>query len=139
MTDTKLTLSQKIGRVQQAIGKMSKDKEGYNYMYFDINQLIEALLPHLKEEGLTVMQPLTHIDDKPAIKTGVTDGEDTIAYVMPLPDVTKPQEMGSAITYYRRYALQSLFLLQAEDNDGVVGSKPKAEAKKQETVDDLRL
>jgi len=32
---------------------------------------------------------------------------------------TDPQKMGAVITYYRRYALQSLFLLEAEDLDGV--------------------
>ena len=37
---------------------------------------------------------------------------------MPLPDLQDPQKMGSAITYYRRYALQSLFLLQTQDDDG---------------------
>ena len=40
-----------------------------------------------------------------------------------LPDLTDPQKMGSAITYYRRYSLQSLFLLQAEDDDGNKGAE----------------
>jgi hypothetical protein len=35
-----------------------------------------------------------------------------------LPENSDPQKMGSTITYFRRYALQSLFLLQAEDDDG---------------------
>ena len=35
-----------------------------------------------------------------------------------------PQKMGSAITYYRRYALQSLFLLRAEDDDANSSSQP---------------
>ena len=30
---------------------------------------------------------------------------------------TKPQERGSEITYYRRYGLQSLLGLEAEDDD----------------------
>jgi len=35
-----------------------------------------------------------------------------------LPDNVEPQKMGSAITYYRRYSLQSMLLLEAEDDDG---------------------
>lgn len=40
-----------------------------------------------------------------------------------------PQKMGSAITYYRRYALQSLFLLRAEDDDANVASTKKTDKK----------
>jgi hypothetical protein len=37
---------------------------------------------------------------------------------MVLPNLQDPQKLGSAITYYRRYTLQSLLGLQAEDDDG---------------------
>jgi len=37
---------------------------------------------------------------------------------VPLPEAPDAQKYGSAITYFRRYALQSLFLLEAEDDDG---------------------
>ena len=40
--------------------------------------------------------------------------------------------MGSAISYARRYGLQSMVLLPAEDDDGNVASTPKKEAKKVE-------
>jgi hypothetical protein len=51
-----------------------------------------------------------------------------------------PQKMGSMITYYRRYTLQSLLGLQAEDDDGNAASKakPTTPAKKwlnQDTVE----
>ena len=36
---------------------------------------------------------------------------------MELPPLTDPQKIGSAITYYRRYTLQSLLGIQAEDDD----------------------
>ena len=37
----------------------------------------------------------------------------------------KPQSVGSAITYARRYALQSILGLQVEDDDGNAASQPK--------------
>jgi len=127
----------KIQNIQKKIGKMKKDTEGYNYKYFDINQLLEKLTPLLHEEGLTLIQPLTHLDawragegagtSKPAIATIIFDGENQLLnFVMPLPEIVKPQEMGSAITYYRRYSLQSLFALEAEDDDASsTNKKPK--------------
>lgn len=128
---------EKIQNIQKKIGKMKKDTEGYNYKYFDINQLLEKLTPLLHEEGLTLIQPLTHIEGKPAIATIISDTKNPVSgvnnniinYVMPLPEITKPQDMGSAITYYRRYSLQSLFALEAEDDDGIIKSSKKETTK----------
>jgi len=137
----------KIKNIQKKIGKMKKDTEGFNYKYFDINQLLEKLTPLLHEEGLTLIQPLTNINGRPAIQTlvyelrkkevnngtkdvGIVyDEQKLVDFVVTLPDLTKPQEMGSAITYYRRYSLQSLFALEAEDDDAKEVGK-KIESKK---------
>lgn len=111
----------KILKVQSEIGTLSKDKENpfFKSSYFDVNQIIEQLMPLLAKHGVTVIQPLSNIDGKPAIRTIVSvDGNVVIDDKIPMPENTDPQKMGSAVTYYRRYALQSLFLLQAEDDDG---------------------
>jgi len=111
----------KIIKIQSEIGTLSKDKTNpfFKSKYFDINQIIEQLSPLLKKYGVTVMQPLTNINGKPAIKTYiVSDGVAIIDTDMPLPDLSDPQKLGGAITYLRRYSLQSVFLLQAEDDDG---------------------
>ena len=42
---------------------------------------------------------------------------------MPLPNDLDAQKMGSAITYFRRYTLQSLLALQAIDDDGNLAIK----------------
>lgn len=116
-------LIKKIHNVQKEIGKIKKDKNNpyFKSQYFDINSLLEALLPVLQKEGLTVMQPLVSIDGvnglKPGLKTIITDGDSQLAEYTVMPDLQDPQKMGSSITYYRRYALQSFFCLQAEDDD----------------------
>lgn len=133
----------KILKIQSEIGVLSKDKENpfFNSSYFDVNQIIKQLLPFLEKYGLTVMQPLSNINGVPALKTIVMDNELKVIILeetMPLPEIAdksvkegfvisnpNPQKMGSAITYYRRYALQSLFLLQAEDDDGNKASGKK--------------
>lgn len=110
----------KILKAQLEVGKIQKDKTNpfYKSQYFDINSVLEQLLPALEKEGITVMQPLSNVDGKPALRTIVyVDGKELINEAILLPENNDPQKMGSAITYYRRYALQSLFLLQAEDDD----------------------
>jgi len=128
----------KILKIQSEIGVLSKTETNpfFHSKYLDINGLLAQLLPLLNKYGITVMQPLTNINGKPAIKTFVysIDKERNFEKIvseelMPLPDIQDPQKMGSAITYYRRYALQSLFLLQAQDDDGE-SAKGKVESKK---------
>jgi len=125
-----MNLIEKIAEVQKEIGKMSKNQKGYNYQYFDINQILEQLKPLLEKNKLAVTQPLTNLEGKPALMTCVYDLEtdEKIETITPLIESTKPQDMGSCITYYRRYSLQALFALEAEDDDGKTASKPTKKA-----------
>jgi len=110
----------KILKIQTEIGVLVKTETNpfFKSKYMDINGLLEQLLPLLEKYGLTVLQPIKTINERNAIWTEVWDKENRItASDMILPDIQDPQKMGSAITYYRRYALQSLFLLRAEDDD----------------------
>ena len=116
----------KILKIQTEIGTLSKDKKNpfFKSSYFDVNQIIEQLLPLLEKHEVSVVQPLTNIDGVPALKTIVWSGDkEVINETIVLPQLADSQKMGSAITYYRRYALQSLFLLQADDDDGNKAAK----------------
>jgi hypothetical protein len=116
----------KILKIQTEIGVLSKTETNpfFKSKYFDVNQIIAQLLPLLEKYKLTVLQPLRVIDGKNCLATFIMDGETMITdSSMLLPDIQDPQKMGSAITYYRRYALQSLFLLQAQDDDANLASK----------------
>ena len=119
----------KILKIQSEIGVLVKTETNpfFKSKYMDINGLLEQLLPLLEKHGLTVIQPLTTIaDTKAGLATIVMEGDKEICHsVVPLPDLQDPQKMGACITYYRRYALQSLFLLRAEDNDGNGLSTPQ--------------
>jgi len=139
-TNKELTLFQKIGEVQQAIGKISKDKKNpfYKSSYFDINGLLDVLMPELKKQGLVVMQPIScKIIDTAVVNslmTIISDGDKAVDYSMALPTNIEPQKLGSAITYYRRYSLQSLFCLSAEDDDANA-TKGTTPVKKETTKD----
>jgi hypothetical protein len=129
----------KIQNIQKEIGKMSKSKTNpfYSSGYFDINMLLEKLQPLLKKENLVLTQPLTTVGDKSSITTMLVDldsydPEDkemvkkgVLQFTTILPEVADAQKMGSAITYVRRYAIQSLFALISEDDDGNQASGKK--------------
>ncbi len=111
----------KLLEFQQKVEAIKKDSKNpfFKSNYFDINSLLKEIKPILNELGLVLIQPLTTINNRPALRTILLDGDkELINDLIILPDLTDPQKMGSAITYYRRYSIQSLLLLQAEDDDG---------------------
>lgn len=118
-----LSFHQKLHRAKLAIGKVTKNANNPHFKksYADLNAIIEAVEPILLENGLLLLQPIqgnsvcTQIID---IDSGMS-----IESCMELPAGMNPQQQGSAITYYRRYTLQSTLSLQAVDDDGAAASK----------------
>jgi hypothetical protein len=122
----------KIQKIQSEIGVLVKTETNpfFKSKYMDINGLLEQLVPLLTKHKLTVVQPLTISEGRNALSTIVFDSEAVenkvvVASSILLPEISDPQKMGSAITYFRRYALQSLFLLRAEDDDANLSSGKK--------------
>ena len=117
-----LTLHQKLFNLQQEIGTISKDAKNpfYKSKYFDINSLIGQLQDLLKKNRLVLLQPIYGDSIETQIKC--IDTEQSVISNLKLPEISDPQKLGSAITYYRRYTLASLLGLQAVDDDGNLGS-----------------
>ena len=66
------------------------------------------------------------MDGKNVLSTIIYDGDKVVlSSSIYLPDNLDPQKIGSAITYYRRYSLQSLLLLEAEDDDAESTKRPE--------------
>lgn len=154
----------KLLKIQEEIGAIKKDATNpfYKSKYFDINSLLEQVKPILNRNGVVLLQGLTNIDGKLALSTRLVYGEisgerayilersgdgstqgimgvDYLEFICPLPDIQDPQKIGSAITYFRRYALQSLLALEAEDDDGNSASntvKVKTKVKEIEKEED---
>jgi len=130
-----LNLHQKLHRAKLAIGKVTKNATNPHFKraYADINALLDAVEPILLENGLLLLQPIqgetvcTQIID---IDTGIM-----LESCMALPAGLTPQQLGSAITYYRRYTLQSSLSLQAVDDDAN-STVPSKKAGKPSLTDD---
>jgi len=115
------TIYDQLFALQNEIGAISKTETNpfFKSKYVDINGLLEQLKPLLEKHNLVVLQPLTQLNYKLAIETIIVSsiGNGEIRSTTPLPENTDPQKTGAIITYFRRYALQSFFCLQSEDDD----------------------
>jgi hypothetical protein len=119
------TILQRLFDAQQEIGKVVKNAKNPHFKntYADINAIVDAVEPILNKNGLMLIQPI----EDGIVKTRIINVEngETIESAMPLVMSGTPQAMGSQITYYRRYTLQSLLCLQVEDDDAQTASNQK--------------
>ena len=85
--------------------------------YADLNSLMEACKDILNSKQILILQPIT-LEGVETILLH-TSGEwlSSITKIVCKTD-NNPQDQGSAITYARRYGLQSMLFMSAEDDDG---------------------
>jgi len=111
----------KILAVQKDIQPIERNEDNpyFQSKYFSVDTVIAELKPLLNKHGLVVIQPLGIYEGHPILITSVLDpdsGEKIETYTH-LPQNPDPQKQGAIITYFRRYALVSMFLLQGETDD----------------------
>lgn len=113
----------KIASVKSEIGTLTKKSNNpfYKSKYLELSDLLEAVEPLLHSNGLVLMQPIVNNEVRSEIYD-IETGEVTMSSIA-LPQIQDPQKLGSAITYFRRYTLQSLLSLQAIDDDANVTVK----------------
>lgn len=101
--------------------------------YADLGSVIEAIKPHFAANGLSYVQFPVSGESSVGVTTRLmhSSGEWLEQdYFIPLGKMDA-QAAGSAITYARRYALQSIAGIPAEDDDGNAATQaaPKLQAK----------
>ena len=123
------------------IQSISKSKQAYGYKYATLDSLIDMLRAALPKHGLWFAQMPTRSDGKSALTTRVfhVSGE-WLEDSIEMTDTelqgkaNDTQKVGASITYFRRYALSSIFGVAAdEDVDGNMNNaKPAKPAQKPE-------
>ena len=118
-----MNIYSKLAAVKKEIGAISKDSTNpfFKSKYFDINGLLKHVEPLLDKNGLLLLQPIT--DGLVCSQIIDVENGDKVESSIQMASLSDPQKMGSMITYYRRYTLQSLLGLQAEDDDANAASK----------------
>jgi len=117
-------------------------KDGKNPHFRSNYSTLESVIEAVKQGnqfGLFFTQEMTYdyiSNDNgsnvvvPVVSTKVMHEHDDTVIESKLPimlaqaNMENPQKIGSAITYYKRYTLQSVYGLPSEDDDGNVASQP---------------
>lgn len=129
-------LAPALVKAQKKMGAALKDSKNpfFKSKYADLNAIIDAAIPSLNEEGIAVLQSPDVLMTPDGHTTSVINtvlihesgefiaGQSKVVAAK----ANDPQAEGSATTYARRYGLQAMVTLKAEDDDGeaAMGRKP---------------
>jgi hypothetical protein len=133
--------SEKITNLTKALfefqGKVTSVKKNakndhFKNKYADLTSIIETINPILQECGILVTQ---HPNEDVLVTTiyHADSGEFMQSeQVLRMKDLNNPQQLGSSLTYARRYALASIFNLNQIDDDGNTATGYQVKAVKEE-------
>lgn len=134
-------LAEALLTAQRNMTDAKKDSKNpfFKSSYADLNAIREVTIPALNAAGIAVTQPTRVLDNGSAVVDTTLIHASGESFSSQFPIVTvkdnDPQAFGSAVSYARRYALQSLLCVGATDDDGegAMGRKtntaaPSAEA-----------
>lgn len=126
-------LLKSVSNFQAKCPKITKDANNPFFKgskYATLPHILGIITPILQKNGLVILQPvinnavvtkLIHIDSGEMIES---------VYDIVCKDATNPQQIGSAVSYARRYSISSILNLNIDDDDdgnsatGNVQSKP---------------
>jgi hypothetical protein len=98
--------------------KINRQNPHFKNRYADLASVRDAISPALTKHGIAVTQTMKVSDGSFMLETTLLHKSGQwIASDYPLPLNAKPQELGSALTYARRYSLSSLVNIAADDDD----------------------
>jgi len=135
-TKAKANIWSALSEFQAECPAINKGKKGYNYKYADLPAIMEVINPILKKHGLLIAQPLEGravVTKLIHIPTGqIEESRIDIPEGVTLQGMNQFQSDGSAITYYRRYALSSLLGIVTDDDTDAAGKQVAQETTKKE-------
>ena len=144
-------LSKAMAEFQKSIKQPLKDANNpfFKSQYVPLENVVEAITETGSPLGISFMQ-FASSDETGSIEVATLVMHSTGEYiefppVRMKPESNKPQAVGSAITYAKRYALSAIFGITSDkDDDGneatglnkQVEKQPKQQIKQQQTQDD---
>lgn len=114
-------LAAALAKAQAIMGNAAKDKENpfFKSKYADLASIRDVVTPPLSVNGLSVTQGTSIGENCIIIHTRLlhSSGQWIESQYPILNDTNKPQAMGSAMTYGRRYSLSAICNLATEEDD----------------------
>lgn len=117
----------KLAKAMNDLGavKKSADNPFFRSKYADLNSHIEVAENALGKQGLILLQPVDRDERGSFVESIIMDPESS-QFVSSRMDLVLAkadmQQMGSAVTYARRYTLGALLSMQSEDDDANLAS-----------------
>ena len=128
LTDDRKELFAALIKAQSAMGSAVRDSKNphFRHGYASLSAVIDAVIPVLNEAGVGILQLPSQHDNQVQLTTVLihSSGQMVSSTVATPMDSRRnnAQGVGSAITYLRRYSLQSIMGLPVEDDDGNAAS-----------------
>lgn len=119
-------LSGALAKAQAAMTSVPFDKVNPHFRskYASLAAVIDTIRKPLADNGLSYTQATEIRGDGLVLVTTLRHATGQwVASEYPLPSAGKPQELGSALTYARRYSLSSLACIAADDDDDAEGAR----------------
>jgi uncharacterized protein (DUF433 family) len=120
-------ITKKLLVFQNNVTAIKKDGKNPHFKnsYATLTQILSEVKPLLTELGLVLIQPINHT----LVSTTIIDSEsgESISSSIEMPSGLNAQQVGSCITYYRRYSIASLLSLELEDDDGNTATAPQTD------------
>lgn len=128
-------------KAQSEMSNAKKDAVNpfFKKTYADLNSIREAVLPSLNKNGITVIQPTCNIEGVDYVETILLHESGEYISSLTRVVVDRPndaQRHGSGLSYARRYALQSITNIGAEDDDA---NKAVAKASDDQVMEAVKL
>lgn len=115
-------IAKALGQFHSKVESIERNKQGYNYMYATLDNVLDVIKEPLSESGLVFSQFPIGEFGLTTILIHTDSGEFFKTTSVAEPVIKNPQTTGSVITYLRRYHLVSILGLQVEDDDGASAS-----------------
>lgn len=116
------SLASALCKAQGVMNGAKKDRNNpfFKSKYADLASVFDAIREPFASNGLSVTQTMDILENGRSVLITrlMHEGGEFIESKMMLPEDPNPQKLGSAITYYRRYALMAISGVPAEDDDG---------------------
>lgn len=140
------TFNAKLLAAMQEMSNPKKDTNAYKYKYAQLDQVLGIVRPALQAHGMDIRWQqrkeiftfINHNGESQDRTIYVQElyvfdaNEERLMDTRPIDVTASIQDRGSEETYLRRYALQSVFALAAEDDDGAeIDAKQKAKKSQQ--------
>lgn len=136
-------LNAALNAFQAKIQSVPKDSVNPHFRsgYASMTAIWNAIRRPLTDEGLAITQVMEAAGDRTVLVTALVhkSGQTIESRVTLNPVKNDPQGFGSCLTYMRRYSIEAILGLDADDDDGAVASKQPPSSPKQPEVSKSKL